>query len=85
MTVISDYPAVQVKCAACPTFQEPIKACAEIRCCWKYARVGHEQRLADDARISAEKAVEVLGAIAPIPQTESQARPLASPEGKVGR
>jgi hypothetical protein len=58
MTIASDYPAVAVKCAACPTFQEPIGKCAEIKCCWAWARAGHEQRIADDARIAAEKARE---------------------------
>lgn len=58
MTTASDYPSVQVRCATCPTFQESITACKEIKCCLAWARAGHEQRLADDARIAAEKGRE---------------------------
>jgi hypothetical protein len=58
MTIASDYPAVSAMCSKCPTFQESIKACKEIKCHWAWARAGHEQRIADDARIASEKARE---------------------------
>jgi hypothetical protein len=49
-----DHPAVQVKCAACPTFVEPVAQCEEVKCCWAYQRRGHEQRVKDDARLVEE-------------------------------
>lgn len=61
MTIATDYPAVETKCSKCPTFQDSIKACTEAKCCWMWARAGHEQRLADDARIAAEKGREATG------------------------
>lgn len=56
MTTTRDYPAVSTVCSKCPTFKETIKACKEIKCCLAWARAGHEQRVADDARLAAEKA-----------------------------
>lgn len=53
-----DHPAVQVKCAACPTFKDRVERCEDDRCCFAYQRRGHEQRVKDDARLVEEKARE---------------------------
>jgi hypothetical protein len=50
-----DYPSVAVFCKPCPTSMEPVRKCAEIKCCWMFARHGYEQRLRDDARIAEER------------------------------
>jgi hypothetical protein len=50
-----DYPSVAVFCKPCPTFQEPVGKCAEIKCCWMFARHGYEGRMRDDARLKEER------------------------------
>lgn len=58
MTTANDFPAVSTMCSKCPTFKETSGVCMKIKCCLAYQRRGHEQRVADDARISAEKGRE---------------------------
>ena len=52
-----DYPAVQVKCAVCPTFNEHVTQCEESKCCFAYQRRGHEQRVKDEARMAQDREV----------------------------
>jgi hypothetical protein len=56
-----DHPAFQVKCLTCEMLRQDVDQCAKYKCCWAYARRGHEQRLKDDARLAEDRAREEGG------------------------
>lgn len=49
------HPAFATKCSTCEMLQQDVRQCAEAKCCWTWARHGHEQRVADDARMKEER------------------------------
>jgi hypothetical protein len=44
-----DHPAFQVKCSTCEMLRQDVGQCEKYKCCWAWARRGHEQRVEDDA------------------------------------
>lgn len=50
-----DHPAVRAKCSTCEMARQRVDQCEMYKCCWAWARRGHEQRAKYDARNAADR------------------------------